>query len=275
MAEPIQIDSLQDARVDVFRNLKDPELRDRQGLFIGESALVLRRLLRHPARLHSILIGAHRYPALRPELEALPADVPLYVADKQLLSRIAGFHLHRGVLAAGRRPTAEQSALEPALGHLRARPELCLLLAEGVMDPDNIGALFRNAAAFGVDGILLDPSSADPLYRKAIRVSMGHCLSLPFARSLDWQADLETLRDSWGLALYGAEPIEGASPIWQLPRGARLALLVGSEAHGLSATSLSACQRLFQIPMTGAVPSLNVAVASALMLYELRRGATG
>ena len=148
-----------------------------------------------------------------------------------------------------------------------------MLIGEGLMNVDNMGGLFRNAAAFGVDGIVLDPTCCDPLYRKAIRVSMGHTLSVPYGICDDWPGDLKRLKDEWGLKLIAAEVSEGSKPLWEIPREDRIAILFGSEGHGLSAEALAQCDEVCEVPMQPNVPSLNVAVTSAVFLYELHRAA--
>ncbi|MCI0363041.1 MAG: RNA methyltransferase [Phycisphaerales bacterium] len=273
MPQPIVITALSDPRVDVFRNVRDADMRGRDDLFMAESELVLRRLLQHPDRLHSLLLSAPKYERLRDVLTALPETVPVYVADLPLIHDIAAFHIHRGVLAAGRRPSAEALSLDRALGHLRGQSHLTLLLAEGITNVDNMGALFRNAAAFGVDGIVLDPNCCDPLYRKAIRVSMGHVLAIPYAVSRDWSHDLERLKAEWNLTLVAAESGARSVALWTMPAASRIGLVFGSEGQGLSQATLAHCDAVCQIPMAENVPSLNVAVASAVFLYELQRSA--
>lgn len=271
MAEPVEITSLHDERVAVFRDVRDADLRGRDGLFMAESELVVRRLLRRPQRLHSLLLSRRKYVRLAEALRVLDAATPVYVADLQLISDVAGFAIHRGVLAAGRRPAPDEVTLDAALGHLRTTEHCTIVVAEGLTNVDNMGALFRNAAAFGVDGIVLDPTCCDPLYRKAIRVSMGHSLAVPHAISADWPVDLARLKSEWGLTIIGAEATAEALPLWRMPRAPRCAVLFGSEGHGLSPAALAACDSVRAIPMAGGVPSLNVAVASAVFLYELRR----
>jgi len=272
VAAPIEITSLDDERIAVYRDVRDADLRGRDGLFMAESELVVRRLLGRPERLHSLLLSHPRHERLAEALSVLDAATPVYVAHARLISEVAGFSIHRGVLAAGRRPAAEEVTLDAALGHLKAAPAATLLVAEGLTNVDNMGALFRNAAAFGVDGIVLDPTCCDPLYRKAIRVSMGHSLAVPYAISADWPGDLERLKREWGMMTIGAEATAGASPLWRMPRRPKTALIFGSEGHGLSPSALAACDAIGAIPMAAGVPSLNVAVASAVFLYELRRG---
>jgi tRNA G18 (ribose-2'-O)-methylase SpoU len=272
---PIEIMDGDDPRVEVFRDVRDRDLRGREGLFMAESALVLRRLLRRPCRLHAVLLSRTRHRELAGALEALPADVPVYVAEVDVISRIAGFHVHRGVLAAGRRPSADETRIDAALAPLRSRPCLTLIAAEGIVNVDNLGGLFRNAAAFGVDGVVLDPTCCDPLYRKAIRVSMGHVFAVPWAVSRDWSADLDRFRESWGMTLVGAESDGDARPLWEIPLAARLLLLLGSEHDGLGAASRAACDVVCRVPMAPGVPSLNVVNACAVFLYERRRGWDG
>lgn len=282
LSRTIPIESIDDPRVAVFRDVRDADLRGRDSLFMAESEPVLRRLLRRPERLHSLLLSPLKLRRLSDALNVLPDEVPVYVAELDLMAEIAGFMVHRGVLAAGHRWSAEQLSLDAALGHLREGSRCTLLIAEGLTNVDNMGALFRNAAAFGIDGIVLDPSCCDPLYSKAIRVSMGHALSVPYALSESWPNDLVRLKRDWGVSLIAAELVQDAQPLWRLreivkSRGGRLsrvALLLGSEGHGLSAGALAACDAVVQIPMTaerGGSPSLNVAVTSAILLYELMR----
>lgn len=265
----IYITSFDDPRVAVYRHVRDADMRGRDHLFMAESELVLRRLLRTPRRLHSMLLSVEKYERLQSALDQV--SVPVFVADLSLIHEIAGFHVHRGVLAAGFRLPAEQLRLDTALDHLRNQSRACLLLAEGLTNVDNMGALFRNAAAFGVDGILLDPTCCDPLYRKAIRVSMGHVLSIPYAVSVDWLNDLRRVKSEWGMILIGAESTEESVPVWDLLRATRTAIVFGSEGQGLSRPTLGLCDAVGQIPMSGEVPSINVAVASAVFLYELNR----
>ena len=276
VSEPIRISSLDDQRVELFRDVRDKDLHGRPGLFMAESELVLRRLLSTPERLHSLLLTPQRYEAMRDVLAAVPPAAPIYLANLDLMTQIAGFNIHRGVLAVGRRLDAAALTLEVALGHLEAsagRPQapLRLLIAEGLTNVDNMGGLFRNATAFGADGVVLDPTCCDPLYRKAIRVSMGHALSVPYAECRRWPEDLRRLKDRFSLTLVGAELTADAFPLWQMPRAARVGLIFGSEGHGLSDAALELCDAVCQIPMAEAVPSLNVGVASAVFLYELQR----
>jgi tRNA G18 (ribose-2'-O)-methylase SpoU len=266
------ITSLTDPRVAIFRNVRDADMRGRDHLFMAESELVLRRLLRTPDRLHSILLSEDKLVRLEAALQGLPAQVPVYVADLKLIHEIAAFHIHRGILAAGVRLPPEKLALHSALGHLKQKNHLRLVLAEGITNVDNMGALFRNAAAFGVDGIVLDPSCCDPLYRKAIRVSMGHVLSIPYAISANWHDDLAALKNQWGCTIIAAELQENSIPPWSLPRSDRMAIVLGAEGHGVSQSTIELCDHVCAIPMSNEVPSINVAVASAVLLYELRRG---
>jgi tRNA G18 (ribose-2'-O)-methylase SpoU len=267
----IEITSLDDPRVDVYRNVRDADLRGREHLFMAESELVLRRLMNSPQRLHSMLISPEKLDRMRDAIDRLPQTVPAYVADLKLIHEIAAFHIHRGCLAAGFRPSAAELMLDAILAPLRGRERCCVLLAEGVTNVDNMGALFRNAAAFGVDAIVLDPLCCDPLYRKAIRVSMGHVLSIPYAVSADWLNDLARLKKEWGMTLVAAELATGAAPLWEMPAAAWLGMVFGSEGHGLPRATLDACDAVCAIPMSAAGSSLNIAVASAVFLYERSR----
>lgn len=267
----IPITSLDDPRVDVFRDVPDKDLRREDGLFMAESEVVLRQLLRTPERIHALLLTPTKYARLATELAVLPPGTPVCVAPKALASAIAGYKVHRGVLATCHRPPAAALTLDGALGHLQGQPRLTLVLAERLFDVDNVGALFRNAAAFGADAVVLDRHCCDPLYRKAIRTSIGHVLSLPYAVSDDWPRDLARLKAEWGVTLVAAELTDAAVPIWDLPRAERIGLLFGSEDTGVLPATLAACDAVCQIPMARAA-SLNVGVASAVCLYELGRG---
>jgi tRNA G18 (ribose-2'-O)-methylase SpoU len=269
VAEPIVITSLADPRIEVFRDVRDRDLRGRDGVFMAESELVIRRLLRTPRIVESLLLSPPRYQRMREDLAALPPQVPVFVADLPLMCRIAGFPVHRGALASGRRPGSEQLTLDGALGHLRQAAACRLLLAEGITNVDNMGGLFRNAAAFGLDGVVVDPTCCDPLYRKAIRVSMGHVLTVPYATPADWPEAIDRLRREWGLTLIAAETAPTAIPLAGAPRSQRLGVVVGSEGAGLAPATVSACDAICAIPMAEGVPSLNVACASAVFLYEL------
>ncbi len=268
------ITALDDPRVEPYRDVRDKDLRGRDRLFMAESELVIRRLLRTPGRLHSLFLSPKKYERLRGAIEEADLQAPVYLADVELMTGIAGFHIHRGVLAAGYRPRWHEITLNAALGHLREKTSLTLLLAEGITNVDNMGGLFRNAAAFGVDGVLLDPACCDPLYRKAIRVSAGHTLSVPWAVSDDWAGDLRTLKEAWGMKLIGAESDTRAVPLWEVERTDRTAIIVGAEHDGLREPTMALCDQIAMIPMQPGVPSLNVAVASAVFLYALLREET-
>ncbi len=269
----IPIDDLNDSRIDPYRDVRDKDLRGRDSLFMGESDLVVRRLLRTPERLHSLFLSPPRLEALRAELAQLPESVPVYVAPVDLMTSVAGFHIHRGVLAVGFRPRPFE--LDAKLLHeqlIRPGP-LRIVVAEGLTNVDNIGAIFRNAAAFGAHAVLLDPECCDPLYRKAIRVSMGHVLRIPWGVCRRWPEDLIGFCDGLGVTLLGAELDDRSRPPWQEPWPERVAIVLGSEANGLSPEVRECCAGLIEIPMQPGVASLNVAVTSAILLYEMQRDA--
>ena len=271
MSQPCSIKSLDDPRVDAFRDVRDRDLRGRDGFFMAESELVLRRLLRQPERLHSLLISCEKWDRLEPELRNLPESIPIYVADLDVIGEVAGFHVHRGVLAIGHRPDPLELSMDHVLGGLDRSGPRTLLLAIGITNVDNMGSLFRNAAAFGIDAIILDGSCCDPLYRKSIRVSMGHVLGVPWAVTEDWGSSLEELKSRWGIHLVAAECDQRSRCVSKFSFPDHVGLIMGPEGAGLDEKTLSICDSIVEIPMAREVPSLNVATAAAVFMWERRR----
>ena len=265
----MRIDDPDDERVADYRDLTDAQARrrreepglDGQGIFVAEGVLVIRRLLRSDHRVRSVLVTPRQLDALAEDLAGLVA--PVYVAAPEVLKRVAGFDFHRGALAsADRRPLPPPEALLT-----RARRVAVL---EEVNDHENLGAIFCNAAAFGFDAVLLCPRCADPLYRRSVRVSVGHVLGVPFARLAPWPGALDAVRDA-DFALVALTPAPGAEPLSRLDPASlgRAALLLGAEGPGLSAAALARADRRVRIPMAPGVDSLNVAAASAVAFAHL------
>jgi tRNA G18 (ribose-2'-O)-methylase SpoU len=255
----------EDERLADYRALTDVELRTRfeapHGLFIAEGELVLRRALAAGYRARSILVDAKRLD----QVADLATDAPRYAADQALLQRLTGFHVHRGVLGSfHRRP------LPAAAEVLAAATRLVVL--EDVNNHTNLGAIFRGAAALGMDAVLLSPSCADPLYRRSVRVSMGAVFAVPYARLDPWPEGLRTVR-SVGFTVLALTPATDAVPIQSLTpdRRKRPALLLGAEGTGLSGAAMRAADARVVIPMHRGVDSLNVASAAAVAFWELAR----
>jgi tRNA G18 (ribose-2'-O)-methylase SpoU len=262
------IDDPADPRVAAYRDLPRLDSRVPPGLFVAEGSLVVRRLLacgRFAVR--SVLTTQTTLPGLRADLPAGFA-APVYVAPTGLLRAVAGYDFHRGCIALAER------GVEPALEPVVAPPgPRRLVVLEEITDPDNVGAIFRNALGLGAQGALLSPGATDPLYRKAIRVSAGATLCLPWARLGDWPAGLWRLR-AMGYALAALTPDADAGDVVDLGRAGvpeRLALLLGTEGPGLSPAVRAGADLRVRIAMAPELDSLNVAVASAIALHRLLR----
>jgi tRNA G18 (ribose-2'-O)-methylase SpoU len=268
MAAVHPVDDSDDPRVADFVALNDPDLRRRRehrdgaGFFVAEGVLVIQHLLRSPYPVRSLLVSERGLRALDGQLDVV--DAPVYLVAPPVLERICGFNFHRGALAsAGRLPL-------PDLATATAGAAL-VVVVEGVNDHENLGALFRNAAAFGAGAVVLDPTCADPLYRRSIRVSMGHVLRLPFTRAAPWPGGIAELQAS-GFEVIALTPSHEAEDVRTLEPASlarRRALLVGAEGRGLSPRALAAADRRVRITMAPGVDSLNVATAAAVALYQL------
>lgn len=265
------ISDADDPRVADFLHVQDGEWIKRRGLFLAEGHEVLTTLIRRGRfAVHAVLLAENKLERLRPLLGELPPSVPIYVAPPRVLEGVVGFPLHRGVLAAGR--VGDPLDPQVVLQNLPPGPALVVAL-EGLSNTDNVGSCFRNAAAFSAQLVLLDPGTADPLYRKAIRTSMGHALVLPFARTGPFPGGLEVLRRA-GFTTYALTPRADAPSLEQLisgaqPRPEKVALLVGAEGPGLTEATLGAVDRWLRIPMAAGVDSLNVATAAAFGMWAL------
>jgi tRNA G18 (ribose-2'-O)-methylase SpoU len=259
----IRIDDAGDERLDDYRGVSDPDLAARNGLFIAEGRLVVRRLLgasRFQTR--SVLVTEPALAALKDVLPLQPS-VPVFAVSQYLMNGITGFNIHRGCLAIGERGDPE------SWRGILAGQQLVVAL-ERVANADNVGGIFRNVLAFGAGSVLLDPVSTDPLYRKAIRTSMGAALQVPFARAEPWPAALRALREI-GFAVVAMTPAPEAPTLRNVVRavaGRSVAIVLGHEGEGLTAEALAACEVQARIPISGNVDSLNVASAAAIALYE-------
>jgi tRNA G18 (ribose-2'-O)-methylase SpoU len=255
-----------DERLNDYRNVPDPELLQRRGIFVAEGRLVVRRLLtQSPLVTRSVMLTDAARAALDDVFHARD-DVPVYVVPPTVMNGITGFNLHRGCLAIGERP-------QPASWRDLAAGSRTLVALERVANADNVGGIFRNVAAFGADAVLLDGTSTDPLYRKAIRTSMGAALVVPFARAEPWPTVLQQLR-ALGYATVALTPAPHAPTVGDTLEqlgSRRLVLVLGHEGEGLTEAALGACEFRARIPVASAVDSLNVAVAAAIALYALGR----
>jgi tRNA G18 (ribose-2'-O)-methylase SpoU len=231
-----------------------------------ESEMVVKRLLDSNLEIHSLFLSPQKYERIAPYIRDNALQV--FVADVSLMSEISGFHIHRGTLALAHRPSKSSLSVSNMVDTLRHKSEISLLFAEGITNVDNMGALFRNAAAFGIDSIVLDHTCCDPLYRKAIRVSMGHSLTVPWAVTNHWIEDLNMIKNQLDIHLIGCETGSNSKPLWKIAPTKKFGLVMGEEKSGLSASTFEFCDVIAEIPMTDRVPSVNVAVASAVGLYE-------
>lgn len=259
----IPIDDPADPRIAAYRDIRERDLVGREGQFIAEGEVVVRVLLaRSLYRPLSLLIAEKRIAALASLIGALPPDVPVYSAGQSVIDAIAGFPLHRGILALGRRGPMPAAA---ALLAGAARRAIVVVLF-GIANHDNMGGIFRNAAAFGASAVLLDGDCCDPLYRKAIRVSVGTALTVPFARLVPGE-DALALLEAQGFASVALSPA-GASTLSDLGRPDRIAVLFGAEGEGLPDAVLARAKTV-RIPMAAGMDSLNVATASGIVLHHL------
>ncbi|KQY32695.1 RNA methyltransferase [Caulobacter sp. Root1455] len=268
MPDLIPIDDPNDPRVAAYRDIKERDLVGRQGLFIAEGETVLRAFVRDaPERVRSLLIDGKRADKLGEVFEGLPRGVPVYVVGQAVLDAIAGFHLHRGVLAVGAKP--EPLSAEALLAQVpeKAARRAVVLVLMGIANHDNLGGVFRNAAAFGVDGVILDGDCCDPFYRKAIRVSIGATLSVPTAWLTPGE-DVVGLLERHGFQGLALSPAAGET-LARLDPPARAAVLLGAEGPGLSQAVMDRA-RTIGIPMAGGFDSLNVATTSGIVLHHLR-----
>ena len=289
MARIERIESLDDPRLAVYAHLTEVQLRSRaepeRGIFIAESAKVIERALEDGQQPLSMLMEARWLDSLRPLLEGLDPDLPVFVAEQDVLKQLTGFRLHRGALAAMRR-----RPLRPLSDVLAGARRVAVL--EDIVDHTNVGAIFRSAAALGVDAVLATPSCADPLYRRSVRVSMGTVFQVPWTRigTDEWGRDPRRSRDAasgtgrpWpddgleelraagfvtaALALrddvIGLDELAARAP-------ERLALVLGTEGEGLSPRTIARCDLVVRIPMARGVDSLNVAAASAVAFWATR-----
>lgn len=268
MSTVIDVNDPDDARLDDFRDLNSidrrPDLPSGKGLVIGEGVLVVQRMLGSRFTPFALMGNDRRLAELCGDLTA--TDIPYFRVDPDVMARVVGFHLNRGVLAVARRPRA--LTVREVIDDARTAAVL-----EGVNDHENIGSIFRNAAGLGVDAVVFGSGCADPLYRRAVRVSMGHALRVPYAHADSWPADLKLLQDN-GFRLLAMTPDVGAATLADAMASVgheKAAILVGAEGSGLTEHAMRVCDVRVRIPMSRGTDSLNVATAAALTFYERTR----
>jgi tRNA G18 (ribose-2'-O)-methylase SpoU len=260
----IRIDDADDPGIAAYRNIRERDLVGRERRFVAEGKVVLDVLFSAGRfQTESVLILDSRLAGMAETLAKAPAGTPVYVASRAVIDAVAGFPMHRGVLAIGRR--REDESCDRLLAALPRRALAIALV--GISNHDNMGAIFRNAAAFGADALLLDETCCDPLYRKAIRVSVGAALKIPFAYAGPYGSLAKAL-DAHGFAQIALSP-GGKADIRTIERRERLALYLGSEGEGLPADLLARLETV-RIPIAEGFDSLNVAAASAIALHEIR-----
>jgi tRNA G18 (ribose-2'-O)-methylase SpoU len=268
----IRVDDGHDPRLADYAGVREPTLLRDRGLLIAEGRFVVRRLLDSTRiTVRSLLLNEAAANGLRDVLERASANIAIYVASPDVITTATGFNMHRGCLALAERPV--MVSMETVLS-----TATLVAVLERVVDPDNVGSVFRSAEAFGVDGVLLSPGCCDPFYRKAIRTSSGAALVVPFAEATPWPDALDQLR-ARGFVVAATTPDEEAVDIGAFvgtaaARG-RVAVLFGTEGHGLTPEALARADVRLRIPMSGALDSLNIATTAGIALHRLHEVRAG
>jgi tRNA G18 (ribose-2'-O)-methylase SpoU len=261
----IRIADPNDPRLSAYFHLADAELLRNRGLFVAEGRLIVERVLTDRRyQVESVLLNPPSHHALRGSVGGARADLVVFECPTSFFEAVTGFNIHRGCLALVRRPSALTWQNATAASQL-------VVVMEGVTNADNVGSVFRNAAAFGAGAVLLSPTCCDPFYRKAVRTSMGHVLRVPFARVEPWPAVLGDLRRD-GFTVAALTPRKSAGTIdqfAQMRRGGRVALMLGTEGGGLTESAERLADLVVRIPMDPDVDSLNIAVASGIALSRM------
>lgn len=263
---PIRIEDGHDPRLAGYAGVREPALLREHGWLIAEGRFVVRRLLdSHRITVRSLLLNDAALNGLGDLLDGAGLHCDVYVASPDVITAATGFNMHRGCLALAERP-AELSM------HSVLSTSQWVTVLERVVDADNVGSVFRSAEAFGVDAVLVSPGCCDPFYRKAIRTSSGAALVVPFATAAPWPDALDDLRAA-GFSIAAMTPNAGAMDIGEFVGTAaarsRIAVLLGTEGHGLTADALARADIRLRIPMRGALDSLNIATAAGIALHRL------
>ena len=270
---PIQIDDARDPRISEYLALRERGLRGghgQDGVFIGEAVLVVSVMLETKGLTRSVLASEKQAGRMTEMIaESNSPETPLFVAEEKIIRSITGFDLHRGVLASGARAPFEERELDDIMPDVKK--DATILVCDGIGNIDNIGLLFRNAAAFGVDAVVLSPECHDPLYRKSLRVSIGHALRVPWHRSRDWNMTLQRLVDEFEVTLIATSLESDSIPLDDIHPPARVGIVMGSEFSGIGPMSLKHCAMSTRIPMVEGTDSLNVGVAAAVCLHKFTR----
>lgn len=263
----IEISDEADLRIEEFCRIRERDLIRGSGRFIAEGKVVLQHLLDAASRrtnfkIEKLLLLENRLAGLEDLISNVPADVPIYTAKRNVLDAIAGFPMHRGVLALG-----SYDATPDDFSWVEDEQKASLVLvASQIANHDNMGSIFRNASAFGVNRILLDDQCCNPLYRKAIRVSVGAALTVPFSNSLNLETILSRLQDH-GYKLFGLTPTDG-EPIRDVKFPLKTAIVIGAEGEGIDKSILSKIQNV-KINQTNDIDSLNVSMATGITLWHI------
>lgn len=267
MGPVVEIGDPDDPRLSDYRSLTDVSLRmsfePPNGLFIAESALVIERAIAAGYRLKSAVMTPNWLDRTAPALAG--SDAPIYLADDGVLRALTGFHVHRGALASvHRKPLPDVASL--LAGSRR------LVIIEDIVNHTNLGAIFRTAAALGIDGVVISPQAADPLYRRSVRVSMGAVFTVPYARASTWPDAIGVVSDG-GFTVAALTPAADSVPLDRVAVAPdeRLAILVGTEGDGLTTAAVERADVAVRIPMAAGIDSLNVATAAGIAFWELRQ----
>ncbi|MCC5828367.1 MAG: RNA methyltransferase [Phycisphaeraceae bacterium] len=255
------VDSLEDPRLDAYRRLKDRDLT-REGRFIAEGLWIVRRLLASSLKVESILASPRR----ADEVSAKVGErCPVYILSPDRINQLLGFRFHAGILACGFVPESPRLDQIPAMADLE-RPARLLVFPK-IINPANLGAIIRSAAALGADAVVLGPECCEPFYRQSVRLSMGAVFNLPVIRSTDMHRDLDDLAQLYDVKRWATVVRSDAKPIHTMRPPHRLALIIGPEDHGLGDELLAHCDQRITIPMRGGMDSLNVIVAASIFLF--------
>ena len=265
-----RVERLDDPRVAPYRDLREGRLLEEEGCFVAESRHVVRRLLASGRfRVRSLFVTPAALADLADALAPLAEPPPILLAEQALLCEVAGYHVHQGCLALAERGP------EPGLAELAqaaAAGRGLLVGLERLTDPANVGSVFRNALAFGADGIVLAPGGAHPLFRKSVRVSMAATLAVPFARAEPWPEALAKLRAE-GFRVLACVAQQGAHDVRDVAPAERVLLLFGSEGSGLTPPARAAADLEITVRTAPGLDSLNVATASGIVLHHFSRAA--